>query len=189
MAADVQLRPLTDDDSTRLFAWRNAPQVAAYMYSDHLITPDEHARWFAAIPADPRRAYWIIEVDGKASGLANVYDIDRAHGRAAWAYYLAEEAVRGRGVGSFVEFWMIEQAFGPMGLRKLWCEVLESNEAVWKMHQRFGFQMEARFRGHVIKAGQAQDVIGLGLLAEDWVQIRPSMVERLEKMGHAPPAF
>lgn len=192
MAMDVTLRAVTEGDSGRLLAWRNSPDVAAYMYTDHKITPDEHARWFAGLTRDPRRAYWIIEADGAPVGLANFYDIDRAHGRAAWAYYLADPGIRGKGVGGCVEFRMIEQAFGPpppegkgLGLRKLWCEVLASNEAVWKLHQKFGFKQEAGLRAHVIKGGQPQDVLGLGLLADEWAGVRPAMIERLARMGYA----
>jgi UDP-4-amino-4,6-dideoxy-N-acetyl-beta-L-altrosamine N-acetyltransferase len=185
MAAQVQLRPLQDGDKDRLYAWRNAPEVAAYMYTDHKISAEEHARWWAGIATDARRAYWIIEVDGVPVGLANFYDIDRTHERGAWAYYLADPAVRGKGVGGFVEYWMIEQAFGPMALRKLWCEVLASNEAVWRLHQKFGFKEEARLRAHVLKGAEPQDVLGLGLMADEWAEMRPAMAERLTRMGFA----
>jgi len=181
----VTLRALGEGDKDRLYDWRNRPEVAAYMYTDHQISPDEHARWFAGIAGDGRRAYWIIELDGRPVGPANFYDIDKGQGRAAWAYYLADPSVRGKGVGGYVEFLMIEQAFGPMGLRKLWCEVLVSNEAVWKLHQKFGFKEEALYRAHVVKAGEPQDVMGLGLLAEEWVAVRPAMVERLVRLGYA----
>jgi UDP-4-amino-4,6-dideoxy-N-acetyl-beta-L-altrosamine N-acetyltransferase len=188
MATRITLRPVTAEDRERLLVWRNSPQVAAYMYSDHPITAAEHARWFAGVAADQRRDYRIIEVDGTPAGLANFYDIDRDQGRAAWAFYLAEPTLRGRGAGGYVEFVMIERAFGEpsgggLGLRKLWCEVLASNEAVWKLHQKFGFQIEARLRAHVIKGGAQQDVIGLGLLREDWAQARPGVLATLRRAG------
>jgi UDP-4-amino-4,6-dideoxy-N-acetyl-beta-L-altrosamine N-acetyltransferase len=181
--AGVTLRPLTADDKDRLFTWRNSPEVAAYMYTDHQIGRDEHDRWFAAIEGDARRVYWIIELDGEPVGLANLYDIDRANGRCAWAYYLASPSVRGRGVGGAVEYQVIERVFGELGLRKLWCEVLASNEAVWKLHQGFGFEIEARFRSHVVKGGEPRDVIGLGLLKEDWLAARDAIRERLERIA------
>ena len=181
----VTLRPLQPDDKDRLYAWRNSPEVAAYMYTEHQISPEEHARWFYGLAGDARRDYRIIEVDGVAAGPANFYDIDRVQGRAAWAYYLADPSVRGKGVGGYIEFVMIERAFGELGLRKLWCEVLITNEPVWKLHQKFGFMQEALLRAHVIKAGQPVDVMGLGLLAEDWAQARPAMVERLARLGYA----
>jgi len=181
----ISMRTPHGGDKARLLAWRNMPEVAQWMYSDHLITADEHERWFAAAMVDPRRRYWIIEADGQPIGLANLYDLDTANGRTAWAYYLADPSVRGKGVGSFVEFWVIEHVFGELGLGKLWCEVLLGNEAVWKLHQAFGFEREALFRQHVRKGGEALDVVGLGLLAADWTRVRPVSAERLRAKGFA----
>ena len=71
MAAPVvELRPVRPEDKDRLLTWRNSPDVAAYMYSDHQITPAEHDRWFSGIEGDERRAYWIIQMDGQPVGLA-----------------------------------------------------------------------------------------------------------------------
>lgn len=184
-APAVSLREVRQEDRDRLLAWRNSPAVAPYMYSDHAITPEEHARWFAGFADDRRRAYWIIEMEGEPVGLANLYDIDPANCRCAWACYLAEPQVRGRGVGSWVEYAIIERVFGELGLEKLWCEVLASNEAVWKLHQGFGFEIEARFRRHVWKGGEPQEVIGLGLLKQDWLRVREGQRERLRAKGFA----
>ena len=187
MAPRVELRPLEDRDKDRVLAWRNSPDVRAYMYSDHLIGPDEHAAWFAGLAGDGTRSYWIVEMDGQPVGLANLADIDRRNRRCSWAYYLADPAVRGLGIGSYVEYWMLEYVFEGLKLEKLWCEVLASNEAVWKLHETFGFQVEARFRGHVVKGGARVDVLGLGLLAEDWRARRPAMAERLKLRGYEAP--
>jgi UDP-4-amino-4,6-dideoxy-N-acetyl-beta-L-altrosamine N-acetyltransferase len=182
-APKVTLRDVTQEDSDRLLAWRNMPEVSAWMYSDHVITPAEHGRWFEVAMQAPSRRYWIIEMDGLPVGLANLADIDHAHRKCAWAYYLADPAVRGKGVGSFVEFWMIEHVFAGLGLNKLWCEVLIGNEPVWKLHESYGFVREALFRAHVWKHGQPTDVVGLGLLAADWAQRRADRLARLKDKG------
>jgi len=181
------LRPLRDDDKDRILAWRNSSDVRAYMYTDHVISPEEHARWFAGVAGDERRRYWIIEAAGKPVGLANLYDIDPRNRRCAWAYYLADPGVRGMGLGSYVEYWMLQQVFETLGLHKLWCEVLVSNEPVWRLHETFGFRQEARFRDHVVKDGAPQDVLGLGILAPEWRERRPAMAERLKSKGFEPP--
>jgi len=180
---EVSLRAVREDDRPRLLAWRNDPAVSAYMYGDHVIGQDEHDRWFDGMAGSDRAAYWVIEVDGAPVGLANLADIDRKNRRCAWAYYLASPSVRGLGVGSYVEFWMIEHVFGGLGLEKLWCEVLLSNEAVWKLHMTYGFQREALFRHHVIKGGVPLDVVGLGLLSDEWPALRPALAERLRAKG------
>ena len=182
----VHLRPVETGDSDRLLDWRNREQVAAYMYTDHQISPEEHARWFAAATAAPDRRYWIIELDRQPVGLANLAGIDPARRRCEWAYYLAETSVRGRGVGAAVEFVMIDHVFGTLGLHKLWCEVLIENEAVWKLHLSFGFVREALYRDHVWKVGRFQDVVGLGLLAPDWAKARAGCAERLAQKGYNP---
>ncbi len=179
----VVLRPLRNDDRAQLLAWRNLPEIARWMYSDHAISSDEHARWFNGALQDAQRRYWVIEADGRAVGLANLYDLSEEHARTAWAYYLADPSTRGQGIGAFVEYWVIEHVFGELGLAKLWCEVLIENEAVWRLHEGFGFQREAHFRQHIRKDGEFTDVVGLGLLKSDWVKRRAESRARLVSRG------
>jgi UDP-4-amino-4,6-dideoxy-N-acetyl-beta-L-altrosamine N-acetyltransferase len=182
-APKVQMRPLGEDDRDRLLAWRNQPEVARWMYSDHLISPEEHAGWFAAALADAGRRYWVIEADARPVGLANLYDIAAEHRRCAWAYYLADPSTRGQGIGAYVEYWVLDHVFSELGLNKLWCEVLIGNEPVWKLHEGFGFTREALFREHVVKDGAPADVVGLGMLASDWAAQREASRERLRGRG------
>jgi UDP-4-amino-4,6-dideoxy-N-acetyl-beta-L-altrosamine N-acetyltransferase len=179
----VTLRRLRADDKDRLLAWRNSPEVAPYMYSDHLIRAPEHEAWFAGIEGDPRRAYWIIELNGAPVGLVNLYDIDERNSRCSWAYYLADPAVRGQGVGAQVEFAMLDHVFGARRLDTLWCEVLADNEAVWKLHQSFGFHVAATLPAHVVKAGLPKDVVRLAVSAADWARVRPDCEARLRLRG------
>jgi len=187
-APRVVLRPLQADDRDRLLAWRNMPEIGRWMYTDHTIAPEEHARWFEGAIADPRRRYWVIEADGRPVGLANLYDLAPEHARTAWAYYLADPSTRGQGIGAFVEYWVIEHVFGELKLNKLWCEVLIDNEPVWRLHEGFGFQREALFRRHVRKNGEPADVVGLGLLASDWADAREASRARLVARGFELPA-
>lgn len=180
---DVRLRLATAADADAMLAWRNQPEVARWMYSDHLITADEHARFMAKALTDPTRRYWIIELDGAGVGLANLVDISITNRKASWAYYLADPATRGKGVGAFVEVFVLDHVFRELRLHKLCCEVLVENEAVWKMHESFGFVREALYRAHVWKAGEPRDVVGLGVLAAEWEAARPASVERLRARG------
>lgn len=182
----ITLRPLAADDGPTVLAWRNSESVAPYMYSDHQITPAEHDVWLKAALTQKDRAFWIIELDGAGVGLANLARIDLVNRRCEWAYYLADPATRGRGVGQAVEFAMLSHVFETLKLNKLWCEVLIENEAVWKLHERFGFAREALFRDHVIKSGRGRDVVGLGMLARDWPAAREAALERFAAKGAVP---
>jgi len=182
----VRLRLVQAGDSARLLAWRNSPQVSAFMYGDHLISQVEHDRWFAAIASREDRRYWIIEDDGEPVGLANLARIDRAQRRCEWAYYLGEPSTRGKGLGAAVELIVIRYVFETLGLNKLWCEVLADNVAVIRLHERFGFVREALLRDHVAKGGVFRDVVGLGLLRRDWEAGRPAVEQKLRAAGLFP---
>lgn len=179
----MQLRDVRRDDAEQLREWRNLPEIAAYMYSDHHISSEEHAAWFDRALHDESRRFWIIQLDGEDVGLVNLYDIDRVHDRAAWAFYLASPSVRGRGVGSFVEFTTLEHVFEEMGLHRLTCEVLSTNMAVVEMHEKFGFTVEGRFREHIQKDGEFVDVISLGMLQREWRDHRDAIRSRLAERG------
>ncbi len=182
----VALRPLRQDDGERVRAWRNAPHVSTHMYTDHPVGEAEHAAWLETALAAQDRRYWIILDDERPVGLANLVKIDRANRRCDWAYYLGETDTRGRGVGACVEYLVAEEVFGPMRLNKLACEVFVANEAVWRLHESFGFVREAHYRDHIWKGGRYHDVYGLALLAVDWSERRTEVQDRLAARGHAP---
>ncbi|HYE47802.1 MAG TPA: UDP-4-amino-4,6-dideoxy-N-acetyl-beta-L-altrosamine N-acetyltransferase [Caulobacter sp.] len=179
----VTLRPLAAADGETVLAWRNSEAVAPYMYADHAIGPEEHAGWLARALAGGDRRFWIIELDGAGVGLANLARIDTANSKAEWAFYLADPATRGRGVGACVEYLVLGFVFERLGLNRLWCEVFVDNEAVWKTHEGFGFTREAYLRAHVRKGGVFRDVIGLGMLAADWPAARAAARDRLAGRG------
>lgn len=185
----IQLRPLCYSDGQKVLTWRNSDVVSPYMYTTHQITPEEHTAWLGWALSLQDRAFWIIQLDGLDVGLANLASISKAHMRCEWAYYLAEPSTRGRGVGQAVEFAMLAHVFEGLGLNKLWCEVLVENEAVWKLHERFGFVREAHYRDHVFQQGVAKDVYGLGLLARDWPAAKSAALARLAEKGQSPAEF
>lgn len=179
----VTLRPLRLEDGDTVLAWRNSEAVAPYMYSEHAITKAEHAGWLARAVEGGDRRFWIIELDGAGVGLANLVKIDTGNAKCEWAYYLADPATRGRGVGSVVEYLVLSFVFERLGLNRLWCEVLAENEAVWKLHEGFGFTREALYRNHVRKGGVFRDVVGLGMLAADWPAAKAAALARLTAKG------
>lgn len=179
----VALRPLTREDGERVLAWRSSEAVAPYMYSDHEITPAEHELWLDRAILGGDRRYWIIDLDDRPVGLANVARIDVGNSKAEWAYYLADPATRGRGVGACVEYLVLAFVFERLGLNRLWCEVFVDNAAVWRMHESFGFVREALLRAHVRKAGVYRDVVGLGMLAADWPAAKAAALTRLAGKG------
>ena len=179
----IKLRAFQEQDCDQVFRWRTLPEVADYMYSDHAITEVEHRAWFERVRTDPTCRYQIIELDGDGVGVVSITGIDRKNLRCTWAFYLASPAVRGRGVGSFVEYSVLKCVFDDLGLNKLCCEVFAFNEKVTQMHESFGFKREGHYRQHIFKNGKFHDVVALAMLAEDWKSAKDAIERRLREKG------
>ena len=104
----TSLRDVRPDDMEMIRQWRNLPKVADYMFTDHVIGPEEHAAWFSRVLKDPTCKYWIIVCDGEDVGVANLYEIDPVNRRCYWAFYVASPNVRGKKVGSHVRIRGVE---------------------------------------------------------------------------------
>lgn len=182
----VRLRPVAEDDSDRLLAWRNSPEVSRYMLTDRRIEPDEHRRWFAESRVDPSRRDWIIESDDRPVGLVYLTDIDHDNRRCSWGFYLAYTADRGRGIGSSAWYLALRSAFDDLGIEKVCAEVLVSNGHVVALHESFGFRRESYLREHIHRSDGTVDVVGLALLRREWEMIRPGIERRLAEKRQLP---
>lgn len=179
----ILLREITrcnDEQKQSVRDIRNQATVRRSMYTEHEIPLDEHLAWVERLKSDSRQIVFVVLVDNVVSGVVSVNAIDRLHLKSDWAFYL-DEQVRG-GLGAALEFSLIEFVFGRLGLAKLNCEVIETNEAVVKLHRKFGFVEEGFRRENIIKDGQRIGAYFLGLTKSDWEQSRGEVRQRYEKV-------
>ena len=175
----VELRPVRKSDSERLFTWRNLPEVSQFMFNDGEIRREGHLRWLTKILVDPTRRDWIIEHDELPVGLISLTDIDDDNRRCSWGFYVASATLRGHGVGSAAWYQVLQVAFEDLNLEKVCSEVLSTNQSVVAMHEKFGFRREAYLRSQVQRPGGRIDVVGLGMLRDEWQLCRPGIEDHL----------
>lgn len=175
----MQLRNVEQGDKELIRSWRNLPEIAQYMYTDHQITTEEHEQWFNRIMNNPRYQYWVVVYDDAEIGLVNLYDIDSKNQRCFWAFYLASPNIRGLGLGSLIEYLVLRHVFEERNLNKLCCEVLDFNQPVVKLHKKFGFQEEGVYRQHVYKGDKFHEVIALAMLRSEWLANKEAIAKRV----------
>lgn len=181
----MEFVPILDLPATRqaqVRHLRNQPEVRRFMYTSHEISEAEHARWLDQLKSNSRHAVFGVISDDQLIGAVSLSEINALQRTANWAFYL-DARVQGKGIGSQVEFWLLDYAFGPAQLEKLNCEVLEVNSAVIKMHQRFGFVLEGVRRQNAMYEGKRVDVVLLGITQEEWRQQRPNLVPVIERLA------
>jgi UDP-4-amino-4,6-dideoxy-N-acetyl-beta-L-altrosamine N-acetyltransferase len=175
-----EITKCTDEQKKSARKVRNQESVRKSMYTEHEISLNEHLAWVERLQSDNRQIVFVVLVDEVVSGVVSVNAIDRLHLKSDWAFYL-DANVRG-GLGAALEFGLINFVFQRVGLEKLNCEVIETNEAVVKLHKKFGFVEEGFRRENIIKNENRMGVFFLGLTRSDWEREKETVKNRYEKV-------
>ena len=175
-----EITKCTEEQKKAVREVRNQESVRKSMYSEDEIPLNEHLGWVERLRTDTRQIVFVVLVEGIVSGVVSVNAIDRLHLKSDWAFYL-DENVRG-GLGAALELGLINFVFNDLGLEKLNCEVIETNEAVVKMHKKFGFIEEGFRRENIIKNDARIGVFFLGLTKNDWLRNRDAVNLIYEKV-------
>lgn len=175
----LELKPLadwSDAEASAILSIRNQEAVRANMYRSHVISQEEHQSWIERLSGDDRTEFFAVYLDGGLVGGVSLSQIDADNGRAEWAFYL-DGTVQGRGLGSALEFRFLDYVLVEKGLYKLNCEVLSFNEAVIRLHKKFGFVEEGIRREHISREGKRLDTTLLGITAGEWLQKRSELLK------------
>lgn len=176
----LELREMRESDLDIVRGWRNAEHVRRYMYSDHIISAEEHRLWFERCSKDPAFDLIISEYKSVPYGFINIYNIDPRHGTCSWAFYIGPEDAP-KGLGSLMEFATMERIVNKHKTRKIEIEILGFNERVIKMHKRFGYVEEGIFRQQKEKAGDYHDVHRMAMFTKDWPAIREKLAPLMSR--------
>lgn len=173
------LRPMTDSDLEMVLEWRNAPNVRKNMYTQQVISLDEHRKWWAGIKGKSSNIYLIFEAEGVPTGLVYFTNIERDHDTAVWGFYTGPSAPKGS--GSVLGLCALDHAFGDLVLNKLCAEVLAYNTISLGFHKKIGFQEEDFLKDQKKIDGAFVDVYRLAIFADDWQRKRPQLLEKLSR--------
>lgn len=113
------LRPAAPDDLDELLRWRNDPITRHYRNDDRIISPAEHADWFAT----NRSRLYIYDNKGQIK-------LDGA-GEIGW---IVAPQWRGQGVGKAMLAVAVEL------LSPRWCKIREDNTASIRLARSCGFE-------------------------------------------------
>lgn len=170
MKRKIQLKELIDcslEQQSRVREIRNQISVRSSMYTDHEITMNEHLQWISKLKSDLKQiVFAVLNERDLPVGVVSINSLDKSHQKSDWAFYL-DESERG-GLGAALEFSLLEYAFNVLGLEKLNCEVIETNEGVVKLHKKFGFSEEGFRRSNILKNGKRIGVYFLGITKDEW---------------------
>lgn len=154
---------LSDDEIEMIRRWRNSENIRKWMYSEHLISKDEHRKFINSLKTSTDRAYWLVMKDNEYIGVIYFTNIKWDHRNAYFGIYANPEK-KIPGVGRILDSLAKNIAFDILNLHTLKLEVIEDNKVVINLHKKFGFKEEGRLKDFVYKNGKWKDVIIMGII-------------------------
>ena len=171
----------SEDIQEKVRCIRNEPQIRKWMYTDHLISKDEHKNWIERLRNESRNFVYVVMNDyDEPIGVVSVNSIDLKNKKGDWAYYLT--ANTRTGIGAVLEFFVIDYVFNFLHLEKLNCEVIEYNDTVVRLHEKFGFKQEGFRESNIIKDDKRFGVYYFGLTKEKWMLTRECLKNKYYKL-------
>lgn len=135
----LTLRRAGPDDARAVWTWNNDPTARAVSLSPEPIAWERHLAWFSARIVDAAVRMWIIEVQGKAAGVAR---IDRpGANRGVVSIAIAPEA-RGQGVATDALRLACARLHGETGDAHVEAVILPENAASLRTFAKAGFELE-----------------------------------------------
>ena len=171
---ECHLRVLEEKDLELVLGWRNSDRIRANMFTDHIISLDEHREWFEKVANSLISKHFIFEYNGSPKGVVNVTAIDTHNNKCDWGFYVGGDNLP-PGASLAMGYLGLEYIFEVLNIRKLYSEVFGFNTASIKFHKKLGFIEEGYLKAHALKNGRYEDVVCMALFQDDWLQTRDNL--------------
>ena len=178
------LRPICPKDLEMIRQWRLSEFVQSKFPSWDAITPASQESWYQSISGSAQCCYFLI-TDLKGAGVGVIYlvQIDRRNRHAEFGYYIGEPLALNSGIAIGAEFLILDYAFGYLNLKKVWCETMDYNKPVIRVHERFGFKHDGVLRSHAFRHGEFQNLVLMSILDEEFKDSKKNIVKILEGLS------
>jgi RimJ/RimL family protein N-acetyltransferase len=168
----VTLRAVAREDLPRLWAFNNDLAVELAGGGDPPM-PQSLARLEAefdraAAQGGRDGASFAIEADGQVIGSCGLFNFNETAHTCELGIGIGDRAYWGRGYGRDAVRLLLDYAFRLRNFYKVWLQVNAANARAIGAYRACGFVEEGRLRRHVWCDGRYDDLLYMGVLADEW---------------------
>lgn len=169
---DLFIRPSEWKDMDSFYQWEQKPEVTEFFSIRDGQTMEEVMKKYIADDEDPKAMQFTICLKGEAGkstpiGRIVLNDIEEGWKAELWRIYIADPALRGRGLGRQAMLAVMDFCFHSLKLERLYLDHYTGNPAGY-LYQSLGFQYEGILRKNCRKNGILYDVHLMSMLKEEY---------------------
>lgn len=174
------IRPSRWDDTDTFYEWELLPEVTKFFSIRDNQSREDVVRKYVADSDDPKARQFTIclkagtpgipEAGGRMIGRIVLADIEDEWKAEIWRIYIADTALRGRGLGKEAMLAMMKYCFEELNLKRLYLDHYTGNPASF-LYQSLGFKYEGVLRDNCRKNGRLYDVYLMSMLASEYAEL------------------
>lgn len=174
------IRPSRWDDMDTFYEWELLPEVTKFFSIRDNQSKEDVVRKYVADSDDPKARQFTIclkagtpgipEAGGRMIGRIVLADIEDEWKAEIWRIYIADTALRGRGLGKEAMLAMMKYCFEELNLKRLYLDHYTGNPASF-LYQSLGFKYEGVLRDNCRKNGRLYDVHLMSMLASEYAEL------------------
>ncbi len=176
--SSVRLRPLAESDVDHIMTWVNDPEITGNIaaFSGHAFSREDEVAYVRRTIASKTDVVFSIEdsATGRYLGQTGIHQIHDRSKVGRLACIVAARGDMGRGYGTGAIRLVLDHAFGPLGLHKMWLMVFSHNERGRRIYGKLGFVEEGVLREEYFHQDRWFDMIRMSMLAREWTALRAS---------------
>lgn len=162
----VYIRPITEEDTDLIIAWRNSDAVRPYFIYQKPFTREGHLNWLKTmIETGCGYQFIVCKIeDDTPIGCTYLRDYDREHNKIEYGVFLGSNEVKGQGIGTEILGLTLQFAFETLKVHKVFARAFANNEASIRSFLKGGFTKEAYLKDEVRVNGEYRDIVLLGII-------------------------
>ena len=155
---------LSIEKKKMVLGWRNHESIRKWMYSDTIISTQEHADFLSDLIRDENNFYWVVENEvGFFLGTISLNKIDFQNKHAYIGIY-ANPYNEIKNKGDLLIQCIKKLGFEITGLHTLKLEVIANNKKAINFYKKSEFNEEGKLKEFVFKDEQWHDVVVMGIM-------------------------
>ena len=166
VAEGVSVRPVRQDDAPMLKQWLD-DQAVSQSLAEYTLAEIIDAASCGQSPADQAVFVMRRDADDKPIGLVGLIHIDREAAQGELVKMIGAPQERGKGLAKRATQMLVDFGFEQLKLNRIYLRTLGGNMKNIRLNESLGFQFEGLLRQAASLAGKLNDVIIMGMVAED----------------------
>ncbi len=165
----ICLSEIEEEDLALLVKWRNDIENLRGLFSYLPLNLQKQRNWFQKYCNEPSSQLFMIELvkENEKIGVCGLNSIDYRNQRAELSIIIGENSYKGKGYASEALSLLHNYAFNYLNLKKIFLQVLITNDSAISLYKKMGYQQEGLLKGHYFQDGKFVDVLLMSIFNTD----------------------